>query len=91
MITIWKFELNIEDDIEIEVPIGAKILTFDMQHGTPCLWCMVNTENKKEKRYFRLAGTGHDITDEVGIAYIGTIQMHNGDLISHLFERLHGK
>jgi len=82
---VWKYELMPNDYIEIEMPIGATILCFDLQGETACIWVLVNPSAQKEIRRFRFAGTGHPITDEETI-YIGTLQMFGGGLVFHLFE-----
>ena len=88
MLTIFKYPVPAEDHFTLEMPKGAKILTVQAQRGNPQLWAMVDSETKKEKRYFRLAGTGHPLGDDYLkiINYIGTFQMGNGVLVFHLFE-----
>ena len=87
MLTVWKFELEGNTNIEVEIPEGAEILTFATQRHKPCLWCLVNTKNRKETRRFLLAATGRSLDNEKVIDYIGTIQLEGGNLIYHLFER----
>jgi len=49
---------------------------------------MVDSETKKETRYFRLSGTGHPLGEDYLriINYIETFQIENGALVFHLFE-----
>ena len=44
--------------------------------------------NKKGKRYFRLAGTGHPLGEDYLkiINYVSTFQIENLGLVFHLFE-----
>jgi len=87
MITIWKYEIPIEDgNFSISMPVGSKILSFQVQKGTPMIWCRVNTDLDLIKRVFKLYGTGHPFENKDG-KYIGSIQLYNGDLIFHLFEK----
>jgi len=88
MLTIFKYPIPLEDHFTLEMLKGAKILTIQTQRGTPQLWAMVDSETEKEKRYFRLAGTGHPLGDDYLriINCIGTFQMGNGALVFHLFE-----
>jgi hypothetical protein len=90
MRTIYKYELNIEDMVELQLPKGAKILSVQSQNDKPVLWCLVDTEAPKENRMFRLAGTGHEIGKEIEnrIEFIGTFQILNGAFVGHLFEIL---
>lgn len=77
---IWKFPLK---GRETEMPVGAHILTVQMQNGTACLWALVDIEAKTETRYFSIVGTGHN-TKVAPKDYIGTFQ--DGSLVWHLFE-----
>ena len=86
MITIWKYEIPIEDNFSIEMPFNCKILSFQVQKDNPMIWCQVDTNRPLTKRVFRLCGTGHELENSHW-KFIGTIQIHNGDLIFHLFEK----
>jgi hypothetical protein len=60
--TVWKVMLPKNDTFDLELPLGAEILAFAAQYEEPCIWMLVDPEEKKtEKRSFRLAGTGHKI------------------------------
>lgn len=88
--TVWKFPFDIEDDIGVEMPRGARVLHVDAQFGRPCLWALVAPAAPKEVRRFRLAGTGHPLPplDRVIFDWIhvGSFQMAGGQLVWHLFE-----
>lgn len=73
MITIFKYELKITDEQRIDIPEGAKILSVQMQRDTPCLWAMVNTKNKLERRKIAIIGTGNPCWCP-DWDFIGTIQ-----------------
>lgn len=82
---VWKYGIPIEDNFNIDMPYGAKMLYFGLQYDKPRLWVLVNPSERMIKRRFRLAGTGHDINEE-GLIYIGTVKMMDETLIFHLFE-----
>lgn len=82
--TIYKYPLLILDEQEIEMPMGARIMTVQMQNGQPCLWAHVHPGNTLEKRKILIRGTGHPAND-VG-CYISTFQMKGGELVFHAFE-----
>lgn len=86
---IWKFEIDSPSKLGIEMPIGAEILTVQVQNETPCIWALVNPEETKMKRYFEIYGTGMGIYCDMGIdrKYIGTFQLNSGALVFHVFER----
>lgn len=86
---IWKFQLT-SFKMSIDVPIGAEILSVQMQGDIPCIWLLVNPKAPTQSRYFEIYGTGTDIPYDMGIMrnYIGTYQLDNGDFIFHVFERI---
>ena len=86
--TIWKWELEIDDLVKLQLPKGAEILTVQAQFGKPCLWAMVNPKAETEERLFETFGTGHPIPYDIGVdrKYIGTYQVQGGGLVFHLFE-----
>ncbi|WP_396187756.1 hypothetical protein [Flavobacterium sp.] len=83
--TVWKFELDSKDVNEFEIPKGGKVLSLQLQHGSPCIWVLVDDELEKEKRRFGIVGTGHFIKQK-NIEYIGTFQQSQGYLVFHCFE-----
>lgn len=98
--TIFKYPITHPENIVIEMPKEAKILTAQCQNGIPCIWALVNDipNREREKRYFEVFGTGHDIPQEglesngsgrmipIERKYVNTFQMNTG-LVFHLFER----
>lgn len=84
MKTIWKFSIQVEDFIEIAMPVGAEVLTVQMQGGYPYVWAEVETDAKFESRRFRVFGTGHPIPNNFKGRYVDTFQAHNGALVWHL-------
>lgn len=85
MKTVWKYTLDEKDDITINLPLGAEILSVQEQHGEPQMWVLVDpNEVVIEQRVFRLAGTGHPIKKSV--KFIGTFQLFGGSFVGHLFE-----
>jgi hypothetical protein len=79
--TIHKFPFSVDDRVVIPMPSGARILSVQVQRGTPCLWAMVRPELTPHPVAFRIYGTGHPI-DNAG-DFIGTFQM--GELVFHMF------
>jgi len=88
MKTVWKYTLGAEDYIDVDLPMGATVLSVQEQMGQPQMWVLVDESNPVyEQRRFRLAGTGHPINDE-NIKFVGTFQLYGGSFIGHLFEVL---
>lgn len=59
--TIWKFPVEEKNTFSLTMPMGAKILCVQVQHGAPQIWAVVTESGNMETRTFRLAGTGHEI------------------------------
>ena len=89
---IWKIQLRAQDNQVVAMPIGSQILTVQIQKGNICLWFSVDPEeNQLVERHIRIIGTGKPIIDEPVLQYIGTVQMAEGDLIWHIFEKPYGQ
>jgi hypothetical protein len=86
MKSIWKFPIEITDEQKIALPITGKIISVQVQHGTPCIWAMVDTEEPTSERTFIIHGTGHPCICDAS-EFIGTFQVSCGDLVFHLFEK----
>jgi DNA-directed RNA polymerase subunit RPC12/RpoP len=82
---IYKYPLPIGNDVEISIPMGAQILTVQVQNKRPYIWAIVDTDAPLTTRRLCLRGTGHPFNGKEG-KYIGTYQLVNGDLVFHLFE-----
>lgn len=92
MKTIWKYEIAVDDIQNIDMPESSEILCVQMQGSTPCIWALVDPENKvRVPRVLITVGTGHKIfidDKNFRLNYIGTYQMMGGSLVFHLFERV---
>lgn len=101
MKTIWKFPFPIRDTVEIEMPVGATVLSSveparleHAEHGL-AIWAAVDPDWPTETRVFHVVGTGHDMPD-TPLTYIGTAHDNpityggsslSGHFVWHLFER----
>ncbi len=81
--TVWKYDVPLNDVVEVQMPQGSRILKFDTQQGVLTLWALVSPEFTPERRRFRLAGTGHPLP-EGSLDYIGSCLQ--GPFVWHLFE-----
>jgi hypothetical protein len=82
---VFKYPIH-PGDVAIEMPIGARVLSVQVQHGEAVIWALVNSLELKELRKFVVVGTGHPCPD-VG-RFIGTFQLPDldGSWVFHLFE-----
>lgn len=85
MEVIFKYKLQTTDEQEIEMPLGADVLTVQVLNDEPYVYAKVNTNYTSIKYRFRIFGTGHQIEDEFSGKYIGTYQIFNGSGVFHLF------
>jgi hypothetical protein len=87
MKTIYKYPLVSPAINAIELPVGAQVLTVQMQGSNPQIWALVDLDEKAvELRKFYIYGTGDQMPDNPG-QYIGTFQMKDLGLVWHLFEQ----
>ena len=84
---VYKYELNTEHDTVHDMPIGAAVLTaqIDQKTGKPVVWALCDNGAEKEERCFICAPTGWPIQNK-GLVYIATLQYENGGYIFHVFE-----
>lgn len=71
---IWKYLINIIDDNQnIIMPTGARLVHVGQQHEQIGLWFEVDPQEKcSVSRSFRVFGTGHPIENG---SHIGTVVM----------------
>jgi hypothetical protein len=80
MKTIYKYTITGRN--KIEMPIGASILSVNMQGRDYCIWALVDTERSTEARDFEVVGTGWELDDNMH--YIGTC--YDGPFVWHIME-----
>lgn len=86
--SIWKYVISLDDEVDLEMPKGAKLLHVAEQRGDVCLWAMVDTSAPNVTRCISVRGTGHPCDESILRApHIGTVSLHVGGLIFHLFDR----
>lgn len=85
--TIWKWQLD-KGVNNISMPIGAELLTAQMQYDEISIWAIVDRNAETEIRTFEVIPTGTPILYDTGTArkYISTIQTLGGKLVFHIFE-----
>jgi len=86
-LTIWKFSFDVSNEVNIEMPKGARIICVADQNTVPCIWAIVNPDNPMELRNFFIRGTGSLLGEADPSGYIGTFQQLNAALVWHLFEK----
>ena len=87
--TIWKYQFNLADEVEVELPFGCEILDIQIASiyagptGVFELWALVDSnEDRMFKNSFRIYGTGHECNENM-MDYIKTVR--DGPLVWHIF------
>lgn len=88
MSAIWKFKLSIADKCIAHMPHGAKVISVQMQDDALCAWAIVNPEHHLIEHPFAIIGTGHTFEISSNCRHLGTVQVHGGSLVFHVFDLL---
>lgn len=84
---IYKYPIKVTDRQDVIIPLNAKILSLQVQENIPCIWALVDPE-EKETRTVNLEtfGTGHPIHSDMGVSreFVATYQIN--ELVFHVFE-----
>lgn len=87
MKVIFKYELN-EYHTQVYLPRSATFLCVQPQRNVPQMWFKLDTKDQDDlvQRNFITRPTGERYHEAVNEEYLGTIQIHNGSLVLHVFE-----
>ena len=88
MKTIYKYKVRQVEMVEVEMPVGARILTAQAQGMHIWIWAIVDTEVKdQEIRKLAVLKTGQEVTmDTDAMVHLGSVQFDEGGLVYHVFE-----
>lgn len=79
---IWKFPIH-GPHMLLSMPVGARILAGQMQHGTPTLWAIVDPTAFTELRGVRVVATGDTLDPDT--LHWQTFTTQDGALVWHIF------
>lgn len=83
--SIFKYTIT-DTNGKFMIPKRAEFLDVQIQNMAVTLWFLVNPSVEKEKREFKIIGTGWPL-DEYPGKFLGTVQMAQGSLVWHIFEK----
>jgi hypothetical protein len=84
---VWKYPFpEGADRLDIELPYGARVLSFGFQGTVACFWALVEPGGHRVARKFRIFGTGHPLPDDGRFEYLATA--FPGAFVFHLFEEV---
>lgn len=81
---IYKYPLKITDRQAVNMPLGAQMLSVQMQNGVPCLWALVDEDAVCADHVLAMYGTGHPV-DSLQKKFVATFQMPEHGLVWHVF------
>lgn len=83
MKTIYKYPIRMVDSQRLSIPLGAKLLSLQVQHGTPCLWAEVDDdEGINQELVVSVVGTGQTVPPGA-VNYVGALQF--GVMVFHIY------
>ena len=86
MKVVWKVNLTHTPGItEVQLPVGAIILSVQNQYDTLALYVEVDTTVPIEKHRFLVVETGKELINDKGRLYIGSALFFGGDYVLHIF------
>lgn len=83
---IRKYPFEPSAEIWIEMPEGADVLDCQVQNRIPTLWAMVDPLRPPVRRLFRTFGTGRTHAELGDGWWVGSLQMHDGAFVLHVFD-----
>jgi hypothetical protein len=86
-VKVWKFRLPLTGYAVVSMPRHAQILHVEDQPGIgPCVWATVREDEPIVNRSFRIVGTGHPFDASEAVTPVGSIMLHAGKLVFHVFD-----
>ena len=70
-------EVEMQDEVKISLPAGAKILSLQDCRGRLCLWILANPEAEEEEREIHFLGSEDEVKE--GLKYIQTLTLKSGN------------
>lgn len=86
MQTIYKYQLSLQNEQALKLPLGAKILSVDNQNEQLVLWALVDPNQKiQTKTIIMVFVTGQEVVLFETTKFLNTVLFENGRLIFHVF------
>lgn len=82
---VRKYPLGFAGVVELNLPEGAEALRVSAPIGIPILWARVDEKRPLTCRSFLVGPSGEALDDDVG-AYVGSVELRNGELVIDVFE-----
>ena len=86
---IFKYIIPPQDNCELVLPVGSKILSVAEQRDNIVIYVLVPVSDEElstKKVKILVTGTGHTIHESMyEYKFLGTVNMYNGTLMFHVF------
>lgn len=87
MQSIYKYTLGGGKNESLQIPLGGRFLSVQVQRGEITLWFLIDKNVFiPERRFFSCYMTGEDISTDDKDVFLGTVQLMQGDFVLHVFE-----
>lgn len=87
VITKFRVSYPLPDQVSIEMPAGAEVLSANEQYGDLCIWAAVDPGQPVEARRFLLPRTGFSVRDLGESKFVDTVLLEDGASVIHVFDR----
>jgi hypothetical protein len=74
MNTIYKYPIEITDEQTVSMPVGAQVLSAQMQRTQLCIWALVEVGNIDCDRRVRIFGTGNTVKLDGNWKFVDSVQ-----------------
>ncbi len=81
---IFKYTFRPTEKMTFAIPQNSEFICVQEQHGLVALWFKFFQEGILQQRKFEVVCTGQEF--EANRVYLGTVQMHDGAFVCHVFE-----
>lgn len=83
---IFKYNLLCIGSQTIDLPYSIEIISVIEQRGEIVVYGIIDTEDVKYPREFRVYGTGHPLDEDIeDFIFLDTVSTEKGILILHIF------
>jgi hypothetical protein len=85
---VYKFNLPVADQVKVQIPRGAKILSADRLENTMdiSVWALIDDKASYVTKEFSIRGTGHPANGLSGNNFVGTVIFRELGIVLHVWE-----
>ena len=85
---IFKYEIDLDKrEQDLLLPEFAEVLSAQIQRHECQIWALVNPDAMLVMRKFFVFVTGAEVKNHERLRFLGTVQVHGGPIVLHIFEQ----